>query len=77
MNAERTISIDIEARPVLSYAMAHNRLPVISRLTVSGGERDVQGARLLLEVSTPPAPSATTRSSSSICGPGSRSSCRS
>lgn len=51
MNAERTISIDIEARPVLSYAMAHNRLPVISRLTVSGGERDVQGARLLLEVS--------------------------
>ena len=43
------LEVDRVARA--SYAMAHNRIPVISRLAVSGVERDVQGARLLLDVS--------------------------
>jgi hypothetical protein len=42
--------ITLEARQVLSYAMAHNEIPVISRIEITAGGRDVQGATLLLEV---------------------------
>ncbi|HTK67703.1 MAG TPA: DUF4011 domain-containing protein [Pseudonocardia sp.] len=44
------LSITLEARPVLSYAMAHNEIPVISRLEVGPPERDLRGAVLVLEV---------------------------
>ena len=44
------ISIAVEATPVLSYAMAHNGIPAVSRLTVDGVPADVPGARLRLEV---------------------------
>lgn len=49
-NAVRKISIAVEARPVLSYPMAHNEIPVISRLAIDQVDRDVQGALLRLEV---------------------------
>jgi lambda repressor-like predicted transcriptional regulator len=45
------MSIALEVPPVLSYPMAHNEIPVISRLTVSGAPRYIQSARLRLEVS--------------------------
>ena len=48
--AARPISITLEARPVLSYAMAHNEIPVISRLAIEHVPTDVQAARLRLEV---------------------------
>ena len=35
---------------MLSYAMAHNDIAVVSRLVVGGPTRDVQGARLELQV---------------------------
>ncbi|MEQ3554640.1 DUF4011 domain-containing protein [Pseudonocardia nematodicida] len=43
------ITIELEARPVLSYAMAHNRIPVVSRLVIDGVDRDAD-ARVLLRV---------------------------
>ncbi|MDN5918650.1 MAG: DUF4011 domain-containing protein, partial [Pseudonocardia sp.] len=43
-------TIELDVRPRLSYAMAHNELPVITRLTVSAPERDARGARLVLQV---------------------------
>ncbi|GAA1383706.1 DUF3320 domain-containing protein [Pseudonocardia kongjuensis] len=43
-----TIALDV--RPVLSYAMAHNGIPVVSRLVVDGIDRAVPGARITLEV---------------------------
>ncbi|GEL18365.1 DUF3320 domain-containing protein [Pseudonocardia asaccharolytica] len=47
---EQPISIVLEARPVLSYAMAHNEIPVISRLAIENVPADAQGARLRLDV---------------------------
>jgi hypothetical protein len=44
------ISIAIEATPVLSYAMAHNEIPAISRLTIDGVGADVRAATLRLAV---------------------------
>jgi SpoU rRNA methylase family enzyme len=44
------ITITLEARSVLSYAMAHNEIPVISRLAIENVPTDVQAARLRLEV---------------------------
>lgn len=41
--------ISLDVRRVLSYAMAHNRIPVISRIEVRS-EVDVQGAVLALDV---------------------------
>lgn len=49
-HAVREISINLEARPVLSYPMAHNEIPVIARLAIDQVDRDVQGALLRLEV---------------------------
>jgi hypothetical protein len=49
-SATNPISITLEARPVLSYAMAHNEIPVISRLAIDHVPTDLPGARLLLEV---------------------------
>ena len=46
----QAVSITLEARPVLSYAMAHNEIPVISRLAIDHVDRDVSAARLRLEV---------------------------
>ncbi|GAA1256297.1 DUF3320 domain-containing protein [Pseudonocardia aurantiaca] len=53
MTQERAVprtTITLEARPVLSYAMAHNEIPVISRLAIEHVPTDVQAARLRLEV---------------------------
>jgi len=44
------IGIRLEAAKVLSYAMAHNGVPVVSRLTVDGVDADVAGACLRLAV---------------------------
>src|SRR5829696_1949206 len=44
------IGVRLEAARVLSYAMAHNGVPVVSRLTVDGVDADVPGARLRLAV---------------------------
>ncbi|MBN9739403.1 MULTISPECIES: hypothetical protein [unclassified Pseudonocardia] len=49
LDTAATIALDV--RPVLSYAMAHNGIPVVSRLTVDGIDRDAPGARIILEVS--------------------------
>ncbi|MGQ0572778.1 MAG: DUF3320 domain-containing protein [Pseudonocardia sp.] len=56
MNPEHVdgpVSITLEARPVLSYAMAHNEIPVISRLVVEGVAADAAGARLCVDVADP------------------------
>ncbi|MDQ4033709.1 MAG: hypothetical protein M3332_16280 [Actinomycetota bacterium] len=47
---ESPISITLEVPSVLSYAMAHNEMSVITRLAIDGVVADVQGARLRLEV---------------------------
>ncbi|HZB48614.1 MAG TPA: DNA helicase, partial [Mycobacteriales bacterium] len=44
------ISIEFEATPVLSYAMAHNEIPAISRLRIDGVAADVRAATLRLTV---------------------------
>ncbi|GAA1298257.1 DUF3320 domain-containing protein [Pseudonocardia xinjiangensis] len=44
------IAITLEARSVLSYAMAHNEIPVISRLAIEHVPADIQAARLRLAV---------------------------
>ncbi|TCK21370.1 DUF4011 domain-containing protein [Pseudonocardia endophytica] len=45
------MTIDLEVRPVLSYAMAHNGIAVVTRIVVSPAPGDVQGARLQVQVS--------------------------
>ena len=44
------MSVGLTVTPVLSYALAHNEIPVVTRLTVSGIRRTVAGAALRLEV---------------------------
>jgi hypothetical protein len=44
------ITISLEARRVLSYAMAHNGIPVISRLAIDDVPADLPAARLRLDV---------------------------
>ena len=43
-------TISLDARPVLSYAMAHNEIPVISRLAIENVPRDLPAALLRLDV---------------------------
>jgi hypothetical protein len=47
---ESQISIMVEVSPILSYAMAHNEVPVVNRITVDGSERDLQGVTLKLQL---------------------------
>jgi hypothetical protein len=44
------ITISLEARRVLSYAMAHNEIPVISRLAIDDVPADLPATRLRLDV---------------------------
>ncbi|NQX25924.1 DUF4011 domain-containing protein [Microbacteriaceae bacterium VKM Ac-2854] len=44
--------IDLDCADVLSYAMAHNRLTVISQLGIRNGREAVRGARLSVEIAT-------------------------
>ncbi|HEX6345355.1 DUF3320 domain-containing protein [Umezawaea sp.] len=43
---ESPVSVTLEAVSVVSYAMAHNGVPVIGRVTVDGVRQDVRGAVL-------------------------------
>ncbi|GAB2680928.1 DUF3320 domain-containing protein [Thalassiella azotivora] len=43
-------SIDLQATPLLSYAMAHNRVPVVEDLSIRYAGPDVDAATLRLEV---------------------------
>ncbi|MDK3256547.1 DUF4011 domain-containing protein [Blastococcus capsensis] len=43
------VSIELTATPVLSYALAHNRLPVVSRLALTA-DRPLRGATVRLSV---------------------------
>lgn len=47
---ESPITIMLDASPVLSYAMAHNEVPVVHRITVEGADRDLQGVMLRLQL---------------------------
>lgn len=53
--------ITLEARPVLSYAMAHNEIPVVSRLAIENVPVDLRAARLRLDVSDATGPIADSR----------------
>ena len=57
--AEVGPTLEMDCRPVLSYAMAHNEIPVVTRVALGPAPRDVQGARLLLEVSDASGPIGT------------------
>jgi hypothetical protein len=49
--APRTaVSIEITSTPVLSYALAHNRIPVVSRLALTSAGGPVRGATVRLSV---------------------------
>lgn len=55
------ITISLEARPVLSYAMAHNEIPVISRLAIDDVPLDLPAARLRLDVTDATGPVAASQ----------------
>src|SRR5919107_3967910 len=44
------VSIEITSTPVLSYALAHNRIPVVSRLALTSESGNVRGATVRLSV---------------------------
>ena len=44
------IGVDVTVTPVLSYALAHNGVPVVSRLTLTSSGTTVRGATLRLSV---------------------------
>src|SRR5215218_1044591 len=44
------VSIEITSTPVLSYALAHNRIPVVSRLALTSEGGPVRGATVRLSV---------------------------
>src|SRR3712207_5002706 len=54
------ISIEITSTPVLSYALAHNRVPVVSRLAVTNLGDPVRAATVRLGVRDAEGPIATT-----------------
>ncbi|TFV62164.1 UNVERIFIED_ORG: DUF4011 domain-containing protein, partial [Bacillus sp. AZ43] len=59
--AQRTaVSIEITATPVLSYALAHNRVPVVSRLAITNPGGPVRGATVRLGVRDAEGPIAQT-----------------
>src|SRR3954471_19716667 len=43
-----SVSIEITSTPVLSYALAHNRVPVVSRLAITNPGSPVRGATVRL-----------------------------
>ena len=45
-----SVSIEVTAPPVLSYALAHNRVPVVNRLAISNDGGPVRAATLRLSV---------------------------
>ena len=44
------IAVDVTVTPVLSYALAHNAVPVVSRLTLTSSTATLRGATLRLSV---------------------------
>ncbi|WP_123788606.1 DUF3320 domain-containing protein [Phytoactinopolyspora halophila] len=44
------ITIDAEAASILSYPMAHNQVPVVNRVTVSGATTTIRGAKMRMEI---------------------------
>src|SRR4051795_9324961 len=44
------VSIELTATPVLSYALAHNRVPVVSRLALTATGGAVRGGTVRLSV---------------------------
>jgi hypothetical protein len=48
--ARAEVTIEVTATPVLSYALAHNRLPVVSRLALTARGADVRGGTVRLSV---------------------------
>src|ERR1700712_64902 len=47
---QSAVGLEITSRPVLSYALAHNRLPVVSRLALTCEGGPVRGATVRLSV---------------------------
>ncbi len=45
-----TVDIEVEAVPVLTYAMAHNRIAVVRRVRLRNNGDELRGARLVAEV---------------------------
>src|SRR5919107_803440 len=54
------VSIEITSTPVLSYALAHNRVPVVSRLAITNDGGPVRAATVRLSVRDAEGPIATT-----------------
>ncbi|WP_104525056.1 DUF4011 domain-containing protein [Blastococcus atacamensis] len=54
-----TVSIELTSTPVLSYALAHNRIPVVSRLALTG-QSSLRGVTLRLSVRDAEGPIAQT-----------------
>jgi hypothetical protein len=54
------VSLEITSTPVLSYALAHNRIPVVSRLALTCTEGPVRGATVRLSVRDAEGPIAQT-----------------
>src|SRR3954464_7134299 len=44
------VSVEVTSTPVLSYALAHNRVPVVSRLALTNTGEPVRGADVRLSV---------------------------
>ena len=54
------VSIEIMSTPVLSYALAHNRVPVVSRLAITNFGGPVRAATVRLSVRDAEGPIAQT-----------------
>src|SRR6478609_9530705 len=54
------VSLEITSTPVLSYALAHNRIPVVSRLALACADGPVRGATVRLSVRDAEGPIAQT-----------------
>ncbi|MFD2094044.1 DUF4011 domain-containing protein [Blastococcus deserti] len=54
------VSIDVTSTPVLSYALAHNRVPVVSRLAITNPGGPVRAARVRLGIRDAEGPIAQT-----------------
>src|SRR3954449_3621271 len=55
-----TVSLEITSTPVLSYALAHNRIPVVSRLALTCDGGPLRGATVRLSVRDAEGPIART-----------------
>jgi hypothetical protein len=54
------VSVDITSTPVLSYALAHNRVPVVNRLALTTTCASVRGAAVRMSVRDPEGPIGST-----------------